>query len=269
MSLVLPGRLFFAIAIVAFGVQHLVHGAFVTRVVPWWPAWMPAHPLWAGAVGLALIGAGAAILANRRTAAVASVLGAALLLSFLCLGLPMAAADAPLGGAWTRAGKALALAGGAFLVAQTTGGTTAAGLARLWPLGPWCFGAFLALCGIQHFVHARFVQTLVPAWIPGALIWTWFTGVALLAAGVGVVLPRTARLAGLLTGLMIATWVVVLHVPRALADLQDTNETTAVFEALAMSGIGFLVAARAGRASLPVAASADHAPAIRRAGSIL
>ena len=62
---------------------------------------------------------------------------------------------------------------------------------------------------------------------------------------------------------------VVLHVPRALADLRDTNETTAVFEALAMSGIGFLVAAMAARADLPVAASESRAPAIRRAGSML
>jgi hypothetical protein len=34
---------------------------------------------------------------------------------------------------------------------------------------------------------------------------------------------------------------VLLHIPRALANLHDANETTAVFEALAMSGIAILI----------------------------
>ena len=36
--------------------------------------------------------------------------------------------------------------------------------------------------------------------------------------------------------------VVILHIPRAVA-MSGSNETTAVFEALAMSGAAFLVAA--------------------------
>ncbi len=44
---------------------------------------------------------------------------------------------------------------------------------------------------------------------------------------------------------MILLWVVLLHVPRALADLHDASETSGVFEALAMSGIAFILADRA------------------------
>ena len=54
-TLVSAGRLFYAIGIIAFGLEHLVHADFVTRVVPYWPAWMPGHALWAYAVGLALV----------------------------------------------------------------------------------------------------------------------------------------------------------------------------------------------------------------------
>jgi uncharacterized membrane protein len=253
------GRVFFATAIVAFGVQHVVHGDFVTRVVPWWPEWIPAHPVWASVVGAGLIGAGLALLARKRTVEVATLLGSIILLSFFFLALPLAAADSPLGGSWTRAGKALALAGGAFLVARSAfmaANPTPRGLVvpatrleRLWSLGPWLFGAFLTLCGIQHFIHVEFVASLVPSWIPGALMWTYFTGVALIASGIGVVARVTALLAGLLAGLMIFLWVVLLHIPRAAAAPHDTNETTAVFEALAMSGIALLIAATAPRHS--------------------
>jgi uncharacterized membrane protein YphA (DoxX/SURF4 family) len=56
-------------------------------------------------------------------------------------------------------------------------------------------------------------------------------------------IPLTTRLAATLTAVMILLWVPMLHIPRALADLHNTNETTAVFEALAMSGIAFMIAA--------------------------
>ena len=43
---------------------------------------------------------------------------------------------------------------------------------------------------------------------------------------------------------MLLLWVVLLHVPRAVAaaDPQRRNEWTAVFEALAMAGIAWVVA---------------------------
>jgi uncharacterized membrane protein len=237
-------------------VEHVIHRDFVTRVVPWWPEWIPGRPLWALIVGALLIGAGMAILTGVRTRSVATLLGWAILFSFVLLGLPLAAADVPLGGGWTRAGKALALSGGAFLVAQSVLAASRSAapepamlgprLERVTWLGPWFFGVFLTLCGIQHFIHVEFVQTLVPAWIPGARFWTFFAGVALIAGGIGVTIQRTARLAGLLSSVMIFSWVPLVHIPRALAAATgSTNETTAVFEALAMSGIALLIATTA------------------------
>ncbi len=250
----LIGRVFYGIATIAFGLLHLAYGEFVTRVIPWWPAWMPARALWVYGVGVILVAAGVALIANRHTVLVANLLGVALLLSFLALGLPMAAADVVLGGGWTRAGKALALSGGAFLVAQSTFGIAGAsmpaaapfnrGVARLWGLAPWFFAAFLVLCGVQHFVSVEFVQTLVPTWIPGARVWTYIAGVLLISGGIGLLFPPTARLASQLSGLMVFIWVFIVHLPRAISTFpRSTNETTAVFEAVAMSGIAWLVAA--------------------------
>jgi uncharacterized membrane protein len=238
------GRLFFGVAIVAFGVQHFLHLDFVTRVVPWWPEWMPARPVAACLVGAWLVAAGTAILIDVRTRIVALLLGFSILLSFLLLGLPAAVADSPFGGAWTRAGKALALSGGALLIAASRGRRPA-----LLATGAWFLGAFLVLCGIQHFIHVRFVETLVPQWVPGtARFWTYFCGLALIAGGVGVINGATARVAGVLSGFMIFLWVFMVHIPRALAASEGrTNETTAVFEAIGMSGIAFLVAATRAR----------------------
>jgi hypothetical protein len=57
-----------------------------------------------------------------------------------------------------------------------------------------------------------------------------------------MIVPRTRRPAGYLSGIMILLWVFLLHIPRAVAAPHDANETTAVFEALAVSGAAFLAA---------------------------
>ncbi len=244
------GRVCFAIAIAAFGVIQIAAGDFVTRAVPRWPVWLPARAAWVWIVGLLLMAAGGALLLNIRTRAVATSLGLALAASFLVLAVPIAAADAWLGGLWTNAGKVLALSGGAFLIASDANGRAPRSLdsivafARRGSVGAWCFAAFLILCGIQHFIYVPFVVTLIPAWMPGATFWVYFAGVALIAGGIGVTIPATRWLAGLLSGSMIFSWVFLVHVPRALASPPGTtNETVAVFEALAMSGIGWLIAA--------------------------
>jgi uncharacterized membrane protein len=114
-------------------------------------------------------------------------------------------------------------------------------------LGPLFLAGFLILGGIQHFVYADFVMKLVPSWIPSPRFWVYLTGIALIAGGIGLLLPKTQRLAATLVGIMILLWVVLLHIPRALADLHDASETSGVFEALAMSGAAFILADR-GRA---------------------
>ncbi len=239
------GRSCFAIAMIAFGIQHFIHGDFVTRVVPSWPAWIPGHALCAYLIGAILVAAGGAILLQFRTRAAALLLVGLLLLSFVFLGLPLAVKDMAWGGQWTNAGKALALCGGAFAVALSSSAVNDTAIrlpGGLIVVARIFFAGFLILGGIQHFIWGQFVKLLVPAWIPGPLFWTYFAAVALIAGGVGIVLPQTTRLAARWTGVMIFLWVILLHIPRAVANLQDANETTAVFEALAFSGIAFVLA---------------------------
>lgn len=247
------GRFFIAIAMVAFGVQHFVYLDFVTRVFPKLQAWVPGRPFLACVFGAFLVAAGAAIMLGKAAARVAALLlGAVILVSFVLLHLPLAMATLHNGGLWTNAGKALALSGGSFLVAGSLTknlklpanwlAKIGRALEKFIPLGRFFLAAFLILGGVQHFIYAEFVATLVPAWIPGHLFWTYFAGVALIAGGVGIIIPMTTRLAASLTAIMIFLWVVLLHIPRALADLHNSNETTAVFEALAMTGVAILVA---------------------------
>ena len=253
------GRGFFALALIAFGAQQFLFGDFVPGRAPAWPVGVPGRLAWAWLTGLTFIGTGAAVLAAgvlhsgalRRTAyTMASVSGGLIAAWALLRHVPLILEDTQFGGAWTMFGKALTLSTGALAVAtslrvQDRSEEETGMDQRILLLGRFGLGAFMAAAGVQHFLWDEFVQTLVPTWIPGPVFWTYFAGVALIAAGVGLVVPATTRLAGTLAGLMVFSWLLMLHIPRAVAAQAATssrNEWIAVFEALAVSGLALLLA---------------------------
>ena len=244
------GRIFFATALVRLGVEHLIFGEFVTGRAPPWPAAVPGGLVWASLTGIAFVAFGSAILAGKH-ARLAAVLAGALICAWALLRhIPVIAADSLLAPTWTLAGKALTLFGGAWAIAATlppVEGRRSAPVVRLLnarqeflTLGRLALGIFLIITGIQHFRFTEFVSSLVPAWIPGSdVFWTYFAGVALIAGGIGLLVPWTARLAALLSGGMVFSWFWIVHIPRMLTSVSDA---IAVFEALAVSGIAFVLA---------------------------
>lgn len=249
-NIVVLGRLFFAIGLIAFGIQQFIYGDFVPGRAPAWPPSVPGRLAWAYFSGALLIAAGAAIMSGKRAREAAILSGTMIFLWALLRHLPELAAN-PHGVVITNTGKALFLFGGAFGVAGSLPAKEEGLTGWLLRfvnsqdgfiyLGRVCVAAFLVSSGIQHFQFVAFVATLVPAWIPGHVFWTYFAGVALIAGGVGLLIPQTARLAAALSGLMTFLWVILLHIPRAVTTVpfNRRNEWSGVFEALAISGIAF------------------------------
>jgi uncharacterized membrane protein len=241
------GRCFFGVATMASGVQQLVTGDFV-RLVPKAPAWMPSHSISAYLVGVVLVAAGLAILSGRMARPAASTVGAMIFLMFLLLALPNVVANPLVGFRWTNPLKSLALVGGAAILTGSLPddgrvlSPPVVGSWRLESLGAILLAIFLVVCGVQHFVYRDFVATLVPSWIPGQMFWTYFTSVALISGGAGILFRPTARLAATLSAVMIFLWVLLLHIPRAFAGPNHANETAGIFEALAISGVALMVA---------------------------
>jgi uncharacterized membrane protein len=102
----------------------------------------------------------------------------------------------------------------------------------------------LIVFGIDHFLYVQFVATLVPSWIPFDYFWTYFAAVALIGGGATILFRIQLKLVGILTGTMIFFWFLILHIPRAVAtpDIDNGNEVTSVFQALAFSGVAFVLA---------------------------
>ncbi|HKO79717.1 MAG TPA: hypothetical protein VJU78_04940, partial [Chitinophagaceae bacterium] len=200
-----------------------------------------------------LVLAGIIIALSKRARIVAIGLGLFFFLLFLCFHVYYQLFLNQFGfqlGLWTNALKELAFSGSAFIVAASYPQEKfLASNKLLFTLGRIFFAIMLIVFGIDHFLYTEFVVPLVPAWIPGATFWTYFGAVALIGAGVCFLLKIKLRLIGMLAGIMIFLWFIILHIPRAIADPygEKGNEITSVFQALAFSGICFLIALLPGR----------------------
>ena len=150
----------------------------------------------------------------------------------------------------TRAFETLALCGGALILAGAMqearlGSSLSAKItATAAESGRLLFAFSLVVFGIDHIPAARFVATLVPAWIPWHLFWAYFTAAGFIAAGLSIAAGIEVRLSASLLGLMFFLWVVLLHSPRVAAHLHNEGEWNSLFVALAMSGAAFVLAGK-------------------------
>ena len=245
------GRISVSLAFVAFGVANFIIGDFVAGRAPAWPPGVPGQLAWAYLSGIVFIGTGVCLATGRWTTRAALVTAGLIAVWALLRQIPFALADEQFGGEWTKLGKALAFSGGlvgvagSFILASPE--ASEEDIYRAWGMravGRLSLGAFLVASGVQHFLFAPFVATLVPAWIPNAMLWTQLAGAALITGGIGLVLAEASRLAATLVGLMVLSWVFVLHIPRALT-MNTQNEWIAAIEALAVSGIALSLVQRA------------------------
>lgn len=79
----------------------------------------------------------------------------------------------------------------------------------------------MAVFGADHLSDARDIMRIVPSWIPGPLFWTYFVGVCLIAAAVSIILRIQVRLSSILLSIMLLLFVVLMHIPNALAKPGD------------------------------------------------
>jgi len=242
-SLLRIGRLLFALSVVASGIYQLVTGRYV-NLVPVNPAHLP--PAWQPCVlGVLLVLIGLGLLIRKTVSASAATLAVLLLVLFFGFSLRVALRQASMGYVWVDPLMILAILGGVGLAAGRRDGSPSSALDRVFEtlsrFAPWALGAFLAYCGALHFPYAMYVAGLIPPWIPGHMFWTYFAAIALIAGGIGVVVPQTARLAATLSGIMLFSWLFLVHIPLAIST-HTVSEVSRGFQAMQDSAVAFMLA---------------------------
>ena len=256
-DLIKTGRAFYSLALIVYGIQQFIFGSFRAVLFPAWQAKLPLLPVWAYIFGAVLIVAGLAIIFEKRAKKVSLILGG-IFLAFFCfahilyelISEPNHSYHLAL---WTNPLKELAYAGGTFVIAGTfTDENTNTQkksvhinlLEKLIPFGSIFFCITMASFGVMHFMYADHVATMVPKWIPDHAFWTYFAAVALIGAGVFIVLNIRRRVIAILLSTMTFLWFVLLHLPSAIANptIYRGNELASAFDALLFSGTALVIA---------------------------
>lgn len=245
---VLPfGRIFFAVPMAVFAAEHFTSTTGISKIVP---PWMPWHVFWTYFVGTCLFAAALSITVKRYAGPAALLLGLMFFLFVLMIHIPNLAAHpdrftlaVPLRDL-SFSGAALAFAG------AELSGWGERYCHQLITLGRFFIGITAVVFGVLCLLHPTHVpavplERVTPLWIPGRLLWTYFSGAILLVAGLSLLVNYKTRLAALGIGLMVLLVMLFVYLPIEVAAPTDVANALNYFADTLMYGGGALLLAQA------------------------
>jgi uncharacterized membrane protein len=233
------GRIFVAVSLVVFGVQHFIYGGFVATLVP---AFMPRRLFWAYFVGVAFFAAAIGMVTKMFARAAATMLGVMFFLFVVLLHIPRIIGNSSNGNEWTSGFVALAMCGGAWVIASAAPLHEREKADPFLKLGRYFFAFAFVAFGVQHFVFARIAAGLGPPWIPGRPLLACLFGVIFVAAGAAIVIRKKMLMAATLLASIAFLYFLLLYVPRIVGQLHNPGPWTSGFEILAMCGSALVLA---------------------------
>jgi uncharacterized membrane protein YphA (DoxX/SURF4 family) len=233
------GRIFVAISLVVFGVQHFIYGGFVATLVP---AFMPGRLFWAYFVGVAFVAAAIGILTRMLARPAATMLGVMFFLFVVLLHIPRIIGSSRDGNEWTSGFVALAACGGAWILANASPLEEREKADPFLKLGRYFFALAFVAFGIQHFVFGRYGAGLGPPWIPGRPLLAYLFGAIFVGAGAAIFIGKKTPLAAFLLAAITFLYFLLLYAPRIVGKVHDPGPWTSGFEILAMCGSALVLA---------------------------
>jgi uncharacterized membrane protein len=216
------GPVFEAVALAIFAAEHFLAARDLMGAVP---RWLPGALFWTYFVGAALLAAAISFIAWRYVRWSASLLALLFLIIVATIHLPNLLQHTHERLFWTLVIRETAFAGGAMVLAGSLWSRRPTGSA-LVILGRLFVACAFVIYAIEHFLHPRFVpgvplQKMTPAWVPAPTLLAYFVGATLLAAGVGLTIRRTRRIAAATAGTVLLLLTVFFYVPILAMEIRS------------------------------------------------
>lgn len=87
-------------------------------------------------------------------------------------------------------------------------------------LSRWMYAVPFIIFGLFHFLSAEMLAEAVPEFIPGSVFWVYLTGVALILAGISIIIEKYTNLACRLLALMLLIFVLTIALPQVIGGNQ-------------------------------------------------
>jgi uncharacterized membrane protein YphA (DoxX/SURF4 family) len=233
------GYLVYGVAALGLGVAGLVWADFA---LVWQPVAsdVPHRTILAYLVAVTEVLSGLAMLWRRTAASGAIVLAILFAIGVVLLHLPKVVAHPLAIGPWGGVAEQSALvAGGLLAFAMTAGIDSVALYCACWVL----FGLCCLVFGAEHFKYENETAAMVPKYLPmGQHFWARATGVAHIAAGLGILSGIRARLAAQMLTAMFVVFQVLVHAPVLIADPHGHMSWVINAINLALTGSAWIVA---------------------------
>jgi uncharacterized membrane protein YphA (DoxX/SURF4 family) len=229
----------YALGALMLGVIGLFYGDFALQWQPV-PEGISLRTPLAYASAIFLLVSGGVLLSTRYSPTAALSLGCFFGLWVVLLQTPKALSNPAEAGSWLGFAEnlALALGGMAAWAAADTDPQRRKLMLRTIQL---VFGLCLLEFGLCHFVYATFTADMIPNFFPFPLFWAYLTGAGHIAAGLALISGIATRLASTLLAAMFACFVLLLHVPRVIADPANRIEWTMLAISTALTGAAWLI----------------------------
>ncbi len=197
--------------------------------------------VYAGAAVLGILWA-ISLLVEMLARPAATMLGVMFFLFVVLLHIPRIVGNSRNQNEWTSGFVALAMCGGAWILASAAPLEEREKADPFLRLGRYFFALAFVAFGIQHFVYAHIAAGVGPPWIPGRPLSAYLFGVIFVGAGVAIFIGKKTRMAATLLGTITFLYFLLLYAPRIEAQLHNPGPWTSGFEILALCGFASVLA---------------------------
>ena len=217
------GPVFAAVSLAIFAAEHFLMARDLMAIVP---RWLPGELFWTYFVGAALLAAAISFIAWRCVRWSALLLAVLFLIIVATVDLPNLPASLHDRFFWILTVRETCFASGAMVLAGsmwTRGRSTGPALILV---GRSIVAGTFVFYAIEHFLFPHNVpgvplEKMIPAWMPAPMLLAYVVGITLLAAGVGLMIPRARRLAAASAGAVLVLLTVFFYVPILITEIHS------------------------------------------------
>jgi uncharacterized membrane protein len=215
------GHVLFALAAAGLAILSLAYWDFA----PMWhafPVWIPWRNAWVYGFALLLLAAGAGLCFSRTALPSALTIAAYQAVWALTCATPVILKPLTVG-AWYGFCEALTPVLGAWILytqlrrPSPVPAENSIAARRGIRAAQVLFGFNCVVYGMAHFAYADLTASMVPSWLHGGFGFAYVTGLAHIAAGIGIMIGILARLAATIEAIMMSVFGLLVWVPSFIA----------------------------------------------------